>query len=283
MKPLHNVRAGGALPALCLLALGLTVLSTPVAASLTVQPAFVELDLSKGRPSEIVTVTNNSDQELRYRAKTVHFVYTEGGSFETVEPDGQSMADWIKFNPREFTLGAGESRTIRLSVLAPGNLDDGEYWAALRFEPLVGLMNRSEATDGKSVAIEVRASILVPVVGRKGDLLFRCDLTELKAWRSEGGLAVVASVANVGTGRARVTGTYEVLDAAGEPVADGPLGEDTILAGGRRSFERLVKGDYPPGEYTIRVRCTSKNFEDVLAGQTRVRDEAPSGCDRGTP
>ncbi|MBU1071741.1 DUF916 domain-containing protein, partial [bacterium] len=271
-------RAGSAVLALCLL-----ILSTPAAASLSVQPAFVELDLSKGRPAKVVTVTNVSDQELRYRAETVHFVYTAGGSFETVEPDAQSMASWIKFNPREFTLAAGESRSIRLTVVAPKNLDDGEYWAALRFEPLVGLVSKSEVTDGKSVAIEVRTNILVPIVGRKGDLVFQCSLTDLKAWRSDQGFAVVASVANTGNGRARVVGTCEVLDADGNPVADGPLGEDTILAGGERRFERLLAGDYPPGAYTVRVRCTSKNFKDVLAGQTGVRDEPPAGYDSGTP
>ena len=53
-------------------------------AALSIEPAFVELSLDRGRPAEVITVTNVTDQETRFRAHAVHFVYTPDGNFAMV-------------------------------------------------------------------------------------------------------------------------------------------------------------------------------------------------------
>ena len=75
-------------------------------ASLSIHPAYVEFDLDRGRPSEILTVTNLTGESMRYRAKVQHFLYTETGGIRQVPPDEHSLAQWTKLNPREFTLPA---------------------------------------------------------------------------------------------------------------------------------------------------------------------------------
>ncbi len=259
------------------LAVATVLLPSSGRASLSIDPAFVELSLEKGRPSEVITVTNVTQQEMRYRVRAVHFVYTRGGNFEEIEPDDKSLALWTKFNPKEFTLAPKGSQAIRLTIVPPGNLKDGEYWAALRFEPLVGIPASGDDGEGRSVALEVRTNILVPVVGHIGKVTAVCELKDLQAWRTDDGLAVLAYVANIGNGRVRVKGFYEVLDPSGAVVADGLIGEDTMLSGGERLTARAVEGDFPEGEYTVRVRYESEKLEKPLAGQTRVRDEAPAG------
>lgn len=274
----RTLRSAGAL-----LALFALLLPSFVRASLAIEPAFIELKLDRGRPSEVITVMNTTDFETRYRAQIVHFVYTKDGNFKMLEPDEQSLAGWVKFNPREFTLAPKESRAIRVTVIPPGNLEDGEYWAALRFEPLVGIVSRAEDGEGRSVALEVRANILVPIVGQVGKMTHHCDLVDLKAWRHEGGVAIVAFLANTGSARVRVKGSYEILDAAGNALGEGLIGEDTILAGGERVFARAVEADLPQGECSVRVRYASEKLEEALAGQTRIRDEAPEGGPGDTP
>ncbi|MFH1689090.1 MAG: hypothetical protein ABIE42_02495 [Candidatus Eisenbacteria bacterium] len=259
-----------------LLALLALLLPSLAGATLSIEPAFVELALDKGRPSAVITVTNVTDQETRYRAQPAHFVYKTDGNFELQEPDGQSLALWLKFNPREFTLAPKESRAIRLSVVPPKNLDDGEYWAALRFEPLEGIISRGDDGAGRSVAVEVRANILVPIVGRVGEQTYVCDFKDLKAWRSDEGVAIVASIVNTGTARVRVNGSYEIVDSAGNEVAGGVFGEATILAGGERVFSQVVEGEFPDENYDVRIRYTSETLKDDLAGLTHVRNEAPA-------
>ncbi len=262
---------------IAVLALCAVLPASVVHASLGIDPAFIEMDLERGRPSDVITVTNVTKQETRYRAQTVHFIYTKDGNFEIVEPDGQSLAPWIKFNPKEFVLAPQESRAIRLSVIPPGNLRDGEYWAALRFEPLVGIVSTGDSGEGHSVAIEVITNINVPVIGHVGKLDHTVGLADLQAWRDVDGIRILTSLKSTGNARARVKGTYEVVDAAGAVVAEGLMGEDTLLAGGERVFVRLAEDDFPDGEFTVRVRYTSDRFEEALAGQTTVRDDAPDG------
>lgn len=257
-------------------ALAVLLAASPAAASLSVEPALIHMDLDKGRPADVVTVTNMTDQEVRYRVLAVHFVYTRTGELQMVEPNEQSLALWLKFNPKEFTLTPKESRTIRLTVVAPSDLKDGEYWAALRFEPLKGYVSRGDDGEGRSVAIEVRANILVPIIGQVGEPSFVCDLKGLRAWRKDEGIAISAELVNSGNTRVRVKGSYEILDSSGTAVADGLIGEDTIMSGSERVFARVVEGNFPEEAYNVRVRYASDNLEEDLAGQTSVRDEAPA-------
>ena len=169
------------------LAVGLA-LPSPADGSLAIHPAYVEFDLDRGRPSEILTVTNLLDEEARYRAKVLHFYYTKEGGVEQVPPDEHSLAQWTKLNPREFTLPARGSRVIRLSVIPPKNLAPGEYWAAIEFQPLEGRVSKSDDGEGRSVRLEVVASIMVPLVGQAGELRYGASLEGLEAWRTETGV-----------------------------------------------------------------------------------------------
>lgn len=242
-----------------------------LSASLSIRPAYLEIDLGEGRPSEVFQVTNITGQEVRYRAQVVHFRFAEKGGFEITEPDQQSLAGWLKFNPREFTLAPGETRAIRVTVLPPGNLAGGEYWGALWLEPLQGAVTSSEDGKGRKASIEVKANILVSIFGTLGHLDYRCTLDDLEAHASGDGIDITTNLSNTGTGRCRVSGSYEVIDGGGAVVADGLIGEDLIMPAGRRRFQRHVSGSFVPGEFSVRVRYSSQNWTEELAGQTRVR------------
>jgi hypothetical protein len=102
---------------------------------------------------------------------------------------------------------------------------------------------------------------------------YRGELTNLAAMRATGGISLVARLANTGSGRLQVKGSYQILNAGGTQVAQGVIGEDTILPGGARIFPQFVKGEFPDREYTIRVRYESPKLAAVLGGQTSVRQE----------
>ncbi len=260
-----------------LLALAAVVLLSTGRASavLSVHPAYVELNLDRGRPSEILTVTNLTDEEVRYRAKVRHFLYTKEGGIQHLPPDEHSLASWTKLNPKEFTIPPKGSRVIRLSVIAPRNLAPGEYWADIEFEPLEGRVTEADDGEGRTIRLEVTASILVPIVGQVGTLTYQVQLQDLSAWKTETGIRVSAHLANTGTGRIGIKGTYEVLNASDEVVAEGLIGDDTILAGGERVFVRLAEGEFLDDEYMVRVRYTSRRIEETIAGQTSVALVSP--------
>lgn len=110
-----------ALAALAWFALG----PSPAAASLSVSPSYIDLEVGKGRPSQAITVANVTDTEMRYRVHVVHFTFSQNGDIEMVPSDEHSLAPWIKCNPREFTLGPKASRAIRITIVPPNGPPPG--------------------------------------------------------------------------------------------------------------------------------------------------------------
>lgn len=241
----------------------------PAEASLSVSPSYIELEVGKGRPSQAITVGNATSKETRYRVHVVHFGFSTSGNVEMVPADKHSLAPWIKCNPREFTLAPKASRAIRITVVPPRAPAAGEYWAAIWFEPLSGRTPQKER-DGKA-SVQVVTNILVPIFGRVSQVDYRCELTDLTVARTQGGIAIAAHLANTGSGRVQLKGSYEILAGSDTPVARGQIGEDTVLAGGERIFRQTVKGAFPTDQYTVRVRYESPSLATVLGGQTSFR------------
>jgi hypothetical protein len=119
-------------------------------------------------------------------------------------------------------------------------------------------------------SVQVVTNILVPIFGRVSRVDYRCELKDLAATRTKGGIAIAARLVNTGSARVQIKGTYEILAGSETPVAQGLIGEDVVLAGGERIFRQTVKGSFPQNQYTIRVRYESPRLATILGGQTAV-------------
>jgi hypothetical protein len=252
--------------------LGLAILSCTANASISIVPAYVEAGLDRGNVAKSITVTNSDDTTEQYRAQVYHFIFTKDGSVEKIEPDEHSLAPWIKLNPKEFTLGPKATRVIRMAVVPPSGLSPGEYWAAIEFEPLKGVVSSGGDSGGVSIKFEVISTILVPVVGTVGKPTHQGEFRDLQATVKAGKLQLEAVLVNLGTGRLRFKGLYEIRDSKGEVVAQGAAGEATVLPGAERRFIRTVDGPFDESaEYDVQVRYTSDALEEDLAGRTTAR------------
>lgn len=242
-------------------------------ASISVSPALVELQLGKGHPSGVFNVTSVTAETMRYRVHVVHFRFSSTGVLEVVPADERSIAQWIKCNPLEFVLAPHASRAVRYTVVTPKSLAPGEYRAAVWFEPLTE--SGPALGDSTKVRAKVRVvtNILVPIFGQMATVEHHCELSALAATKTPGGLTIAARVANTGSGRLRVKGSYEVLTADDQQVSQGLIGDDTILPGGDRVFQQVVKGDFPAHVYKVRVRYESPKLPNVLGGQTTLGPE----------
>ena len=258
-------------PAVALVPSFLLLAPVPGEGSLSIRPAYLQIELGKGRPSESITVENITNEEARYRIQVIHFNYDQGGNIVMIPPDEHSMATWIKCNPLEFTLAPKASRAIRLTIIQPKSLVPGEYWAAVWFEPLTWVTSTSADSMGHKVSLKVETNILIPVIGRTPGVVYKADLAGLSATKTKDGIDIAATVLNPGTGRVRLKGNYEILNAAKSEVAHGLIGEDTIMAGGKRIFKQEIKGKFPDAEYLVRVQYASESLPAVLAGEFRLR------------
>jgi hypothetical protein len=235
------------------------------AQQLAVSPAYLELDLDEGRPSGTFVVTNVTDHELRCRAQTIHYVLSETGQLETIPPDQHSLAPWIKFNPKEFTLPPKATQNVRYSVIPNGKLETGEYWGGIYFEPLdAEKANLVDSLSGVTRTIRVIMSIVVPILGKYGDFEVSARVDFLEATVADTVVVIKSVLTNTSLGALRLGGEYDIVDSAGQIVATGKLADAFILPAKGLIMNTWVKQQISPGAYTARLRYHDRKTKRLL-------------------
>lgn len=251
----------------------LTVLSTILVllakvgsseAGLTISPAFVDVKLDKARPSGEFQITNVGDEEERYRIKTMHFTFLEDGGLREISADEHSLAPWVKFNPKEFTLPPKARRSIRFVVTPPQGLRPGEYWGAMELEPLKTMTATGKDTGGKEYKIEVVPTILVPIFGTVGKVRYEGEQKRIALSRQGEGVVLDVLVENTGNGRLYMKGDYEIVNDSGEIIEKDALGGAYIMPGSQRRFTKSIKTGLNDGNYTVKVQCSSPQLTQPI-------------------
>jgi len=241
------------------------------AQQLAVSPAYLELDLGKERPSGTFTVTNVTDHELRCRAQTIHYLLSETGQLETVPPDQHSLAPWIKFNPKEFTLAPQASQNVRYSVIPSGKLETGEYWGGIYFEPLdAEKTSFRDSLNGATKTLNVFMSIVVPILGKYGDFKVSARVDLLEAAVADTVVVIKSVVTNTSLGALRLGGEYDIVDSAGQVAKTGKLADAFIFPANGLIMNTWVKQSLSPGAYTARLRYHDrKTKRSLTSSETR--------------
>jgi hypothetical protein len=244
-------------------------LAVPAEAQIGIRPAYLEVRLDDGRPTGSFTVTNEADQEVRIRVQALDFSFSAAGGLQAGTPSKYSLAPMIKFNPREFTLPPKASRAVRFSIVPGENLEDGEYWAALGFEPLQANKVTAEQ-DGRQVSIDVRSGTLVPIYGHIGEIRHSGDLSGVEAVPGEEGIKISATLNNTGTGYLLAEGNYRITDASGQELATGTLGREVVLRDSHHIFSAVCAEITPREGLSVHVDVKVKQLEQTLAADTEV-------------
>lgn len=260
----------------CLMALFVLV-TFPVKsrAGLSISPGFVEVNFDKGRPAGQFIISNLGEEEERYRINAVHFTFLKDGGVRRIEPDKNSLAPWVKFNPKEFTLGPLKQRSIRFVIVPPGNLRAGEYWAAMELESLKTATVSAKDEQGRDFKVEVIPTIMVPIFGKTGNVRYRVILKEIKMAPLEKGPSIQLLVGNSGEGKLWIEGQYDIRNSSGEEVEKGPMGRGYLLPGLELSFSTPLKSSLAEGNYTIRVQCHSPQLKQPVADEIQLTWKPP--------
>jgi hypothetical protein len=248
---------------ICVLALLpiLSFLAGTVLADLTITPAYVELNLDKGVPSGVFQIANTGDAEVRYRINAASFNFDSDGGTQLIDPDERSMAPWIVFSPKEFTLAPNSQQKVRFAVSPKGKLRTGEYWAAMELESLDAATHKSLDEKGREMSVKVISSVVVPIFGKVGNVRYRGMSKEMKVVSNGKEKTLEAWVANTGEGRLFLEGKYEIVSDSGKVIENGDLGRAYVLPGGNIKFSVAVKTEMETGTYTIKVRYHSTQLE----------------------
>lgn len=241
-------------------------------ADLAAQPGYVFVNLNKGNPSGRFIVSNTGKEKQTYRARAIHFALTKEGSIRPVKPDDYSLAEWIKFNPKEFTLPPKSSRVIRFTVVRDeARLRPHEYWGAIEFTPLKGASFKSKADKkGRSMQFEVITALLIPIYGEMPGTVYGGRISEISARQSDKRLQLAARVENTGGGALRATGSWQISDAGtGDLVKQVPVQLFTVFPKEERHLTTNVAEHLPAGSYSVTLSLKYHKGK-TLSGQGEV-------------
>lgn len=194
--------------------------------------------------SKEINLINTGSETATYGISLINYRMTEDGDFEevTVPDEGQRFADgFLRFYPRQVTLGPREAQTVRVQVTRTGNMTTGEYRSHIYFraiEDQTALGAETQETDQDGISINIRAvfGISIPTIIRNGQSTTSIELSDLSLDIS-GDTPVLTTTINR-SGNMSVYGALEVTHIA-------PDGKRTLVGG--------VKGVsvYTPNERRI--------------------------------
>lgn len=230
------------------------VVCANVLANISASPAYVYLDFDQRNPSGTFTITNLSNEPQVYRAKTTHFKLTVNGSAIPAPIDKFSLANWIKFNPKEFTLPPKASRKVRFSIIKRRKIEEHEYWGALVFTPLKGL--RYEKSEKKNkYGFEVVTKLVIPIYGIVSNTPYKGIVSEVTGNRTSGKIGLQATISNSGDGGLRLYGEWLFSDKkTGDLVLTKPISRFLVLAKQKRIMKLLADDPLPSGDYSVTIR-----------------------------
>lgn len=245
--------------------------STIVSANLGARPAYVYVDLDKRNPSGTFTITNMSDKKQVYRAKATHFVVKPNGSVFPQAVDEYSLAKWIKFNPKEFSLPPKSSREVRFTIIRKKNIEQREYWGAIQFVPLQGTKYTQNDGEGREVSVQMLTNLLIPIYGSMDGTVHTGAIDKLSGEFIDDRLSLSATINNTGEGGLRLQGEWTVLEkTSGKEVLTQAISPFLVLPKQKRNLTILSADKIIPGNYIFRVQLTERDFDVLLSGQEEI-------------
>ena len=147
---------------------------TTVGGGLLVAPTRLVME-ARDHAAEFV-LRNQSNEDATYRISLVNRRPDASGRMVTVEnakPEDKFADRMIRYSPRQVTVPAGGTQTVRIAVRRPAELEAGEYDTRIFFQAVpVDQPLRADGSDleGEGVAIQLRAiyGVTVPIVVKHG-------------------------------------------------------------------------------------------------------------------
>lgn len=165
--------------------------STSAQGDLLVFPKRIVFDGKK--KAEQITLSNIGKDSAVYNISFIEYKMTEVGEFKTIiEPElGQQFASpHLRTFPRQVTLAPNETQTVKVQILNPEKLIDGEYRSHLYFRaeknnnPL-GKGEKGNNSNLVSVKIEAVFGISIATIINKGKSNTTTSISDLNYTNEE--------------------------------------------------------------------------------------------------
>jgi P pilus assembly chaperone PapD len=265
-------------PRSLLLAAAAVALLSPAARAVTVSPTA--LYLSARKPSALLTLINTGSRAEEIEI-TFGFGYPTSDSTGTLavsitdsaatgEP---SAVDWLRAFPRRLVLQPGQRQVVRVTVVAPAGLADGEYWGRVLVKSRGGEPPIEQTRGQVHMQLSLETTFATAVFFQKGSMQTGIAATSA-ARRTRDGVQFTVDLHREGNavflGRVRA----ELYDSADHKLAEA----DDVVAVYRDLRRRFVlRGEAPLPDGPLEVRYVVDTERPDLPSVGPVRSEPISG------
>jgi len=225
--------------------------------AMLVDPARFILEIEPGqRDGGAITVTNASSVPTRYLAIAQDWVHDSQGGLmpKPANSTSASIAKWIKFNPREFTLPPNGRQVVRFSISVPKNAVPEERRGVIFFAP---------AFQSSGLAVKTQIGVVIYAAIKPIKRMFEVGLP--KASLNGARQAVITiDLAAIGNAHCRLTGQFRLSDPSGKVVEEGRITEEVFLPGERRTIAVSGNKALAPGAYRLHLEMESYGTTNVF-------------------
>jgi len=224
--------------------------------SAQVWPSKVTREAQPGKPiTQDVLITNRSTVAAVVRVRTMDWGLDQDGSLKLL-PFGttpHSLAGCMSFEPTTFSLAAGESRTISVSLTMPA---DGEptRWGLILQEVRSTLPHHG---TGPLAVGELGTTVYLT---RAHEDESRAELKSLDVTpQGMDSTRVRISLQNGGERHLYAGGEIQIEDEHGAVVRNGTFDKGVVLPGTVRDFTWAFAGSLLPGHYRVTASLDTGN------------------------
>jgi len=261
-----------------LIILVLAALFNVTVGQVTISPTSLFFD-SKQRFQTLVIINgSNAAQEVNMSWQFGYPLTDSQGNITMVYDDSlresqYSAADWINGFPKRFILEAGSRQTIRVTVKAPRDLEDGTYWSRMIVESAgVSAPIGEVATSGIRTQINLNFKQITSVFYKHGDTYADLQVTDITNSVEDQKLTVIASYQRRGNSPYLGTMKVKIYDVLDDLVKEQFLFVSAYFDGKQRM--EIDVSDLPMGSYDVEVSFTGSRGDipdsDIISGNEVV-------------
>lgn len=222
-----------------------TVRAQTSESALAVAPAILEAVVEPGVGLEKeIYVVNNTNFPLPVKGQIGPFLANEILS----DPDSAifNVSSWFTLEPADFILQPQEAKLIKATITPPPDAIPGGHYATVFFQPLIP---EGALTAGTTISL-ARVGVLTFLI-TPGDIVESLELTAepVSQFRLAGPIKFDPSLKNLGSVHIMPTGSLQITNWQGKPVADLTAEPGIVLPHTEKAFALTWNPQFLLGKY----------------------------------
>jgi len=216
---------------------------------IAVSPSRFVLEIGSTPSVESMRVFNFGKKPMEVQVDLATWNLDEQNKVRLVEPNEQSLDQWMVINPLHFTIPPGKSQSVRFSIRPRVRPEPGEHRAMIYFNQVL-----SEEPSDDPMRVKFRVG--VAVYGTVGEVKRSGVLHSVELENGSNPVNAGLQISSVGTAHVRLDGHFSIWPASAYPGLD--------------SNERLFNLDVPSAvRPEAVVQAANLPGIPVLAGNCR--------------